>query len=338
MTTLLGPSRKVKAAAMTALFIVLAGQAMPVLSQDTLAETRVRKMEAEIRALQRQVFPGSDGKVFSPEITQQGGAATPASGQPATTPVTDILVRLDTLEGQIARLTAQSEQNANKISQIEAQLASAAPAAAAVATPTTAAAATPAPAPLLPAAAAPPAPAAPAAAPKPAVAAPTAAPAPAKPATRSVAAAAAPSAQRVAAVRAIVKPQTEDPGDDEYSYGFRLWEAKFYPEAQQQLKLMVEKYPRHPRISFARNLLGRAYLDDNKPRDAAQWFLQNYNANKAGERASDSLLFLAEAMRRLNDTSRACIALAEFGDTYARDAAGRLKSQYDRTRSSLTCN
>lgn len=337
MTTLLGRNRKVKAAAMTALFIVLAGQAMPVLAQDTLAETRVRKMEAEIRALQRQVFPGSDGKVFSPEITQQTGISTPASGQPATTPVTDILVRLDTLEGQIARLTAQSEQNANKISQIEAQLASAAPAAAAVAAPAAAAATTSAPALLLPSATTS-AQVASAATPKPPVAAATVAPAPARPVAKPAATPVAPSAQRVAAVRAIVKPQTDDPADDEYSYGFRLWEAKFYPEAQQQLKLMVDKYPRHARISFARNLLGRAYLDDNKPREAAQWFLQNYNANKAGERASDSLLFLAEAMRRLGDTSRACIALAEFNDTYVRDAAGRLKTQYDRTRSTLTCN
>ena len=78
-----------------------------------------------------------------------------------------------------------------------------------------------------------------------------------------------PSPQRLAAVRAIPKPQTADAGDDEYSYGFRLWEAKFYPEAQQQLKLLIDKYPRYPRISYARNLLGRAYLDDGKPRDAA---------------------------------------------------------------------
>ena len=147
-----------------------------------------------------------------------------------------------------------------------------------------------------------------------------------------------PSAARIAAVQAIAKPTTGDAGDDEYSYGFRLWDAKFYPEAQQQLKLMIDKYPRHPRISFARNLLGRAYLDDNKPTEAAQWFLQNYSANKAGDRAPDSLLFLAESMRRLNDTNRACIALAEFADTYAREATGRLKDQYDRTRAAVKCN
>lgn len=157
-------------------------------------------------------------------------------------------------------------------------------------------------------------------------------------ANRSAPAASGPSAQRLAAVRAILKPQTQDPGDDEYSYGFRLWEAKFYPEAQQQLKLMIDKYPRHSKISFARNLLGRAYLDDGKPRDAATWFLQNYNANKAGERAPDSLLYLAESMRQLRDTNRSCIALTEFASSFPREAAGRLKSQYDATRGGVKCN
>jgi TolA-binding protein len=46
-------------------------------------------------------------------------------------------------------------------------------------------------------------------------------------------------------------------------------------------------------VSYARNLLGRAYLDDGKPREAAPWFLQNYQADKKGARASDSLLYLA---------------------------------------------
>lgn len=324
---------------MTALVVVLAGPvALPVLAQDTLAEARLRRMEAEIRALQRQVFPGGDGRFFAPEISQGATPAPAATGQPATTPVTDLLTRMDSLESQIARMTAQVEQNSNRLAQIEARIAPTPEAAPAVAA-SPAAAPTPAPvaAPVLRPAATPTV--APTATPTPrpavtpgATARPTATPSP------RPAASATPSAQRLAAVRAIEKPQTGDAGDDEYSYGFRLWEAKFYPEAQQQLKLMIDKHPRHPRISFARNLLGRAFLDDNKPTEAAQWFLQNYSANKAGDRAPDSLLFLAESMRRLNDTNRACIALAEFADTYVREATGRLKDQYDRTRAAVKCS
>lgn len=300
---------------MSALAVVLIGSAMPAYAQDTMAEARLRKMEAEIRALQRQVFPGGDGKFFAPEITP-GQPAAPATTPPASTPVTDLLSRMDSVEGQIARLTAQVEQTSNRLTQLEARVGTSGPE-------TPAPTATPAPS-------APDANLAAMGAAKPAPAA--------KPTPARVTPASAPSAQRLAAVRAVEKPATGDAGEDEYSYGFRLWEAKFYPEAEQQLKLYVDRYPRHARISYARNLLGRAYLDEGKPRDAATWFLQNYQADKSGARAPDSLLFLAESMRQLKDTNRACIALAEFSETYAAEAAGRLKSQYDATRAGLKCN
>lgn len=330
MMTRLARLRTVKASAL-ALTVLLAGQTLPALAQDSGAEARLRRIEAEVRALQRKVFPGADGKLFTPEITAAPATPTATAGVPATTPVSDLLTRMDAIETQIARLTAQSEQNTNRIAQLEARIAPAA------ATGAVDAAATVAPATTTPA----PAPAAQsnlsamtggASTPQPAS---TTAPAAT---TAKPAAATGPSAQRLAAVRAIEKPQTQDAGDDEYTYGFRLWDAKFYPEAAQQLKLFVDKYPRHSRISFGRNLLGRALLDDGKPREAASWFLQNYQAEKTGARAADSLLYLAVSMKQLNDTNRACIALAEFSETYAAEAAGRLKSVYDGTRTGLKCN
>lgn len=318
----------------------------PALAQDSAADTRLRRLEAEVRALQRKVFPG-DGKTFAPEITAP--AAATGTATPASTPVTDLLARMDAIETQIQRLTAQNEQNSNRIAQIEARLGPA-PAAAVPATtaPVTAPATTPAPTGTVPAPqtilpSAQPAPTStPAPTPTPAPVAAT--PAPAAPTPRPAATTppaarpAAPSAARVAAVRAIEKPATSDPGDDEYSYGYRLWEAKFFPEAAQQLKLFVDKYPRHSRISYGRNLLGRALLDDGKPREAAAWFLQNFQSDKAGARAPDSLLYLAVAMKQLQDTSRTCIALAEFGETYPAESAGRLKTVYDATRSGVKCS
>ena len=327
MTLLFARKRPLMGALLVAL---MAGTAVPAAAQTTAdPDVRIRKLEAEVRALQRQVFPGSDGKFFTPEITQ-GTAPASTIGTPASTPMADLLTRMQAVESQITRLTAQNEETANRVAQMEARLtamASAQPAA--VASPGIATA---------PAVSASPSASA-ATAPAPALAATPAATAAAKPApaTTRPAPAAKPSAQRVAAVQKIEKPATSDPADDEYSYGFRLWDAKFYPEAQLQLRMYVDKYPRDSRISFGRNLLGRAYLDDGKPREAAPWFLQNYQADKKGTRAPDSLLFLAESMRQLKDTSRACIALGEFAETYAAEAAGRLKSQYDATRAAAKC-
>lgn len=322
------------ALALAALAMVapLGAMAQDAASTDGSSEARLRRVEAEVRALQRQVFPGGDGKFFAPQV-QPSAAGSTTTGTPASTPVSDLLGRMDAVEAQLARLTAQNEENTNKLAKLEAKVAALAAADATPASGTAAASGTPVTTtngataasnlaamtgggttPAKPATSKP-------AETKPAVTAPTN-----------------PSAQRLAAVRAIAKPQTADAGDDEYSYGFRLWEAKFYPEAEQQLKLFLERYPRHARISYARNLLGRAYLDEGKPRDAAQWFLQNYQAGKSGDRAPDSLLYLAESMRLLKDTNRACVALAQFTDDYPREAAGRLKTQYDATRAAVKCN
>ena len=291
--------------------------ASPAVAQEsTVQEIRLRKLEAEVRALQRQVFPGGDGKMFPAD----GAGASASGGVPATTAVTDLLTRVDALEAQNARLTSQNEEIGNRLRQLEARGGAApAPTAGPVA-PVIKGEPAPAPTPLV--------------AEKSATATMTSAMT-SKPAT---ALPAKPSAQRVAAVKAIIKPQTSDAGEDEYSYGVKLWQAKFYPEAQQQLKLFLDKYPKHSRVTYARNLLGRAYLDEGKPREAAPWFLLNYQSSKRGERAADSLVFLAQAMIEMKDTNRACIALAEFADTYKTEAAGRLKAQYATTRDTVKCN
>ena len=297
---------------------------LPALAQEEVSEARVRKLEAEVRALQRQVFPGGDARFFEPEINTAQNPTPSTADTTSTTAVTDILARLDAIETQLQRLTASGEENRNATMLLEERVAA------------------------LEAANAPP----PEPEPEPEV---TAVEEPAatesnlaamtgsetqsqpepSPATE---AAAGPTDERLAAVQAITKPQSDDPADDEYTYGFRLWNAGFYPEAQQQLRLFVEQHPDHWRTTYGRNLLGRAYLDDGKAREAAPWFLRNYQVDKQAARAGDSLLFLAEAMIALEDTNRACIALAEFGETYPALASGRLLDQYEANRRKVTCN
>ncbi|WP_299196709.1 tetratricopeptide repeat protein [uncultured Erythrobacter sp.] len=304
---------------------VVATSPVPAAAQDN-SEARLRRAEAEIRALQRAVFPGGDGRFFEPQITSDGApSSTVTTRTPSTTAVTDILARLDAIETQLQRLTALTEENTNALSNMELRVAALEEqrSAGAVTTPSPSGA-TPQPSnePI---------------------------------ATNSnlaamsdgasdgsedaqSAAAAGPSAERLAAVQEITKPQTDDAGDDEYSYGFRLWNAGFYPEARQQLASYVEGYPDHSQISYGRNLLGRAFLDDGMPEEAARWFLRNYQADRTARRAPDSLLFLAESMIAMGDTRRACIALSEFGETYPAVATGRLADQYESNRRRVTCD
>jgi TolA-binding protein len=306
---------------------------VPAAAQEEISSARLRKIEAEIRALQRQVFPGGDGTFFEPQIRpSEAPSAPPARDPGSTTALTDVLARLDALEQQLQRLTGLTEENTNAITGLSARIDALETAAASgPAEPDDGGEETPrANDSNLAAMGA-------AASPAAEAATPAATPAPTAMPSASPAPQAGPSPQRLAAVQAIAKPQTDDAGDDAYSYGFRLWDAGFYPEARQALSKFVEDYPSHWRTSYARNLLGRAYLDDGQPEEAARWFLQNYQSDRAAARAPDSLLYLAETMIAIGDTRRACIALAEFGETYPAVASGRLSDQYERNRGRVTC-
>jgi TolA-binding protein len=156
--------------------------------------------------------------------------------------------------------------------------------------------------------------------------------APAKPAT-----AAKPTAARTAAVAAIERPISGDAFEDGYSYGYRLWEAKFFPEAQTQLQDTVTKYPKHKRVSFARNLLGRAWLDDGKPATAVKIFYDNYKLDPRGERAPESLYFLGDALTDLGKASEACEAFGQLATAYPSEASGRLAGRLAEGRKKAKC-
>jgi TolA-binding protein len=297
---------------------LLAGPA-PALAQDEVSAARIRKIEAEIRALQRNVFPGGDGTFFEPQVSPAEQSSEPAS-RPSTSAITDVLARLDALELQLQRLTGLAEENANALSQVEARLTALERSSGPAADPAEGPAAT-----------------------EDNLTAMTGnASGGASNEAETVAdddeaEQSGPSPERVEAIRKIPKPQTGDPGEDEYTYGFRLWDAGFYPEARQQLASFVEEYPDHPLITFGRNLLGRAFLDDGMPEEAARWFLRNYQADRTARRAPDSLLYLAESMIEMDDERRACVALAEFAETYPAIASGRLSDQYERNRRQVSC-
>ncbi|MEN7538650.1 tetratricopeptide repeat protein [Aurantiacibacter flavus] len=295
-------------------------------------DARLERIEAQLRALQRTVFPGGDERFFEPEITPQANNANTPTPGISSSAMTDVLSRISAIESQLARLTASTEVNENALSALTQRVAAMEAARTAAATPNPAPLQTPATGPATTPATQP--------ATTPAT---TPAPAPSSSQPSGViavpgSAETGPSAERLAGVQSIAKPATGDMGEDEYTYGFRLWDAQYYPEAQQQLALFIERYPSHRLISYGRNLLGRAYLDAGDPRSAATHFFENYQSDKQGARAADSLLYLAESMIELEDTRRACIALAEFGDTYPALATGRLQSMYDGLKGRVTCN
>jgi TolA-binding protein len=166
---------------------------------------------------------------------------------------------------------------------------------------------------------------------------PTAA-APKPSAPKPAAAAPVASEARKAAVAAVVRPDTGDAAGDAYNYGFRLWDAKFYPEAQGQLKATVEKYGSSPVASKAQNLLGRAYLDDGKPALASVAFYENYQKRPRGDRAADSLTYLGEALIQLKKPADACKVYQELEQVYGESLSNSLRGMMTAGRAKAKCS
>ena len=289
--------------------------ALPATAQEASVTKRVEKLEKEMRAVQRQVFPGGAPAFFEGEIGSEPATGT-RTGPAASTPVADLTARVDALEAQLRGVTEQSEQNGFKLRELERMFqaykaetdkrlaALEPPVEAPLAGPSETAAPTATPAVLTP---------------RPAVAV-TTTPAAALPraatATPPAASAVRPTADRLARVKAVAVPATGNAVDDGYTYGYRLWEAKLFPEAQAQLKQVVDRNPRHRLASYAQNLLGRAYLDEGKPSLAAVAFYNNYNDRPEGERAPHSLMYMGVALDRLGRKADACKAFKELEEVY----------------------
>ncbi len=292
----------------------------PAMAQKQPVEGRVDRLEKEMKAVQRKVFPA--GVPIEAEISRPA-APTITPGSPASSPVADLTARVNALEGQLASLTGATEENSYKLKQLEEAFAkykadteSRLLAADPPAVRPTAAAPVDEPAPSRSTTTA---------------ARPT--PAPAKPITASPV-----SEARKSAVAAIERPDTGDAPMDAYSYGYRLWDGKFYPEAQAQLKATVDKYSASPIASRANNLLGRAYLDDGKPALASVAFYENYQKRPRGDRAADSLAYLGEALIQLKKPADACKVYAELEQVYGTTLSASLRGMMDKGRTRANCS
>jgi TolA-binding protein len=129
-----------------------------------------------------------------------------------------------------------------------------------------------------------------------------------------------------------------DPGEDAYSDGFRLWRDGKYDQAITSLRAFIAGFPNHRRVSYAKNLIGRALLDKGQPRPAAEALLANYRSNPKGERAPDSLYYLGQALMQLNQPSQACKAYAELEDVYGSSVRPDLKSLVAKGKADARCS
>jgi TolA-binding protein len=274
-------------------------------------EQRIQRLERQVEEMQRRVFP--KGK---PADTA-GFADDPAATQSS---VMSLDQRLDALERQLADMLRQSEENGNRLRNLEAginQLKTSDDqriqaleqrmndaAAAATAVPQS----------------------------QEAVTVPSTSPKGKPPQPKPPAA-----APQKMTEEASAAPAT-DPGDDADTEGCHLGEAGKYDDAISSLRSFVKAYPKHRRVSYANNLIGRALLDKGQPRDAASALLANYRGNPGGERAPDSLYYLGQALMQLGQPAQACKAYGELDAVYGAKIRPDLKSLETDAKAKANCS
>jgi len=271
--------------------------------QQVSPEQRIERLERQLQQVQRQVFP--KGK---PADTA-GFADDPAATQSS---VAAIAQRLDSLERQMTDLVRMAEENANRQrtqgAEIErlrgeqdrriAELEQRIAAAATAAQPAATEETTVQPA--------------------------------SPPKAKAASSAASPATSEPAATEA-------DPAEAAYTQGFKLWEAGQYDEAITELRAFVSTYPKHRRVSFANNLIGRALLDKGEARAAVPAFIANYRGNPGGERAADSLYYLGQALLKLGQPAQACNAFAELDDVFGANVRPELKKLNAEAKQQAQC-
>ena len=320
--------------------LLLAGTAAPVFAQsDDQLPGRVDRLEKEMHAVQRKVFPGANPDYFEPQIAP--AAPPPAdAGTPAGSPLSDLTGRVSALEQQVQQLTNQSEENGHRLTVLEQQFAklkgdtdyrlnaieggAGGAAAAGAAGPQggspSASGGDQSAQPFGPQGRKP--------------VGGQGAP-PAATMGREAGDSAPPAAAAAAPPPAIAK--TGDPAEDGYMLGYSLWSQKRYADAETQLTQVVAKYPKSKRASYAQNLLGRAYLDDGQLSEAAKAFYASYKQFPRGDRAPDSLYYLGQTLVRLNKKADACQAYGEFQDVYGATANPTLKARVAQGRADAKC-
>lgn len=283
--------------------------------QPATPEQRIQRLEKQVNEMQRQVFPKgrpADTAGFSDEP-----AATQSS-------VITLDQRLDSVEKQMSDLLRQSEENGNRLQQMTADVAKLRSdqeqritaleqrvASAAIVAPVQSPVAEPV------------------AGPKPTT---SKSPKPTGTSKGETAAIGGPSSATASAVPAI------DAGEDAYSEGFHMWEAGNYDQAITSLRAFTAAYPKHKRVSYANNLIGRSLLSKGQAQAAAQAFLANYRGNPGGDRAQDSLLGLGQALMALGQPGQACKAYQELDAVYGAKVRPELKKQEADAKAQAQCS
>jgi tol-pal system protein YbgF len=276
-------------------------------------DRRIGKLESEMKAVQRKVFPGGNPRFFEPEITAPEAEPAAPDGVPASNPLTDLSVRVGEMERQLRTMTGQAEANEFKLRQLEASLqklqgdydfrlnaleGNGPPSAAGTAANAPAGLQVEAPA-----------------GPPPQVITP--APAAASPSAAPAKAATAAEAWQTAYAQVVSKN----------------WAA-----SERLMTAYLVDWPRSTRIPQAQYWLGRSYAERGQHAQAADAYLKVYNNHPRSDRAPDALIGLSNALIGIKNPQQACRVLGELTSVYAEQLSATQKTESAALRTRARCS
>jgi tol-pal system protein YbgF len=271
-------------------------------------DKRVGRLESEMRAVQRKVFPGGDPKYFEPEIAPAEAPPPAPVGSPASQPLVDLTERVGELERQLRTLTGQVEANQFKMRQLEeaqaklrgdiefrlTALEGGGTGAAAAATPATEA--------------------------------------PAKPPGKT--AKVEPPAADKPVAKAAPKAATADAA---WKAAYAEAIAKDWPGTVAAMTAFIADWPASTRIPQAQYWLGKANAEQGQNAEAARAYLEVYKNAPTSGRAPDSLIGLAGAMSAMKKPKDACKVLGELESVYGEKLSAAQQGEAKTLKTKAKC-
>ena len=285
------------------LALLLTPLAVPAQELDPVkVEKRVGKLESEMRAVQRKVFPGADPKFFEPEISAPVAPVAAPIGTPATSPLVDLAERVGELERQLRTLTGQVEANQFKVRQLEDAQAKLRGDLEFRVTALEGGGATP-----------------------PVSSAGIAMAVPPKPGAKPEA-------------RLEARPAARDVTPDAaWKAAYANVTAKDWPGTERAMIDFIAGYPKSPRIPQAQYWLGRSHALRDEHALAAKAYLELYQTAPRNDRAPDALIGLAGAMSGLKKPKDACRVLGELDSVYGAKLTPAQKTEAKTLRAKAKC-
>jgi tol-pal system protein YbgF len=148
-------------------------------------------------------------------------------------------------------------------------------------------------------------------------------------------AAAVPPAAQTRSAPSIAATGSGDPRAD-YEAAYGLMAQRQYEQAEMGFRRFLQSHPRDQMVPEALYWLGESYLQRNRPREAAEQFLNVSTEHPKAAKAPDALLKLGVSLNALGARDRACAVFAELDRKYPQ-AGPAVKQGAEREQKRAKC-